>query len=193
MKSSACIEEDKARGITKWAKPVGVVCAITPSIQLETPVNKAMMAIKGRNAIIIAASPAASKTTQKTVEYMRAELKKIRAPEDLVGGPTAGSKDMTQAPSAAGPGGRRLAERAYSSGTPGDHVRTGNVPVIIDETADLDDAAKKICASKIFDNSTSCSSENSLVIVDAVYDKAIASAAEKTKIQAALSAGRQRR
>ena len=64
--------------------------------------------------------------------------------------------------------------RAYSSGTPAIGVGTGNVPVIIDETADLDDAAQKICASKIFDNATSCSSENSVIIVDAVYDKAIA-------------------
>jgi sulfoacetaldehyde dehydrogenase len=86
--------------------------------------------------------------------------------------------------------------RAYSSGTPAIGVGTGNVPVIVDETADLDDAAQKICASKIFDNSTSCSSENSVVIVDAIYEKMIAalervggyraSAAEKAKIQAAL-------
>jgi len=86
--------------------------------------------------------------------------------------------------------------RAYSSGTPAIGVGAGNVPVIIDETADLDDAAKKICASKIFDNSTSCSSENSVIIVDAVYAKAIAaleraggymaSVPEKAKIQAAL-------
>jgi len=86
--------------------------------------------------------------------------------------------------------------RAYSSGTPAIGVGTGNVPVIIDETADLDDAARKVCASKIFDNSTSCSSENSVILVDAIYDKAIAaleraggymaSAAEKEKIQAAL-------
>jgi sulfoacetaldehyde dehydrogenase len=86
--------------------------------------------------------------------------------------------------------------RAYSSGTPAIGVGTGNVPVIIDETADLDDAARKICASKIFDNSTSCSSENSVIIVDSVYDQAIAaleraggymaSRSDKLKIQAAL-------
>ena len=203
VKSVGIIEEDKARGITKWAKPVGVVCAITPSTNPgATPVNKAMMAIKGKNAIIIAASPAGLKTTTKTVDYMRAELKKIGAPEDLVQIlPPPASKDMTQALMQAADlvvatGSQDNVRRAYSSGTPAIGVGTGNVPVIIDETADLDDAAKKICASKIFDNSTSCSSENSLVIVDAVYDKAIAaleraggymaSAPEKTKIQAAL-------
>src|SRR5262249_60613191 len=88
------------------------------------------------------------------------------------------------------------APRVYWGGTPAIGVGMGNAPVIVDKTADLDDAAKKICASKIFDNSTSCSSENSMILVDAVYDKAIAaleraggyraSSAEKSKIQAAL-------
>jgi sulfoacetaldehyde dehydrogenase len=203
VKSVGIIEEDKAHGITKWAKPVGVVCAITPSTNPgATPVNKAMMAIKGKNAIIIAASPAGLNTTAKTVSYMRAELKKMGAPEDLVQIlPPPASKDMTQALMQAADlvvatGSQDNVRRAYSSGTPAIGVGTGNVPVIIDETADLDDAAQKICASKIFDNSTSCSSENAVVIVDAVYDQAIAaleraggymaSALEKAKIQAAL-------
>src|SRR6187397_2002591 len=181
VKSVGIIEEDKARGIVKYAKPVGVVCAITPSTNPgATPVNKAMMAIKGRNAIVIAASPAGLKTTTKTVDYMRAELKKIGAPEDLVQIlPAPASKDMTQALMQAADlvvatGSQDNVRRAYSSGTPAVGVGTGNVPVIVDETADLDDAARKICASKIFDNATSCSSENSVILVDAVYDKAIA-------------------
>jgi len=160
VKTVGIVEEDKARGIVKYAKPVGVVCAITPSTNPgATPVNKAMMALKGRNAIVIAASPAGLKTTQRTVDYMRAELKKVGLPEDLVQIlPPPASKDMTQA----------LMEAADLV------VATGNAPVIIDETADLDEAAQKICASKIFDNATSCSSENSVVILDAVYDHAIA-------------------
>src|SRR6202035_5666655 len=85
VKTVGIVEEDKARGIVKYAKPVGVVCAITPSTNPgATPVNKAMMAIKGRNAIIIAASPAGLRTTMRIVDYMRAELKKIGLPEDLV-------------------------------------------------------------------------------------------------------------
>ena len=67
-----------------------------------------------------------------------------------------------------------VTRRAYSSGTPAIGVGAGNVPVIIDETADLADAARKICASKTFDNATSCSSENAVVIVSSVYDAAIA-------------------
>ena len=99
VKSVGIIEEDPARGIVKYAKPVGVVAAITPSTNPgATPVNKAMFAVKGRNAVIIAASPAGINTTMRTVDYMRAELKKIRAPQDLVQIlPPPASKDMTQA------------------------------------------------------------------------------------------------
>jgi sulfoacetaldehyde dehydrogenase len=203
VKSVGIIEEDAKRGIVKYAKPVGVVCAITPSTNPgATPVNKAMMAIKGRNAIIIAASPAGLKTTTRTVDYMRAELKKIGVPEDLVQIlPPPASKDMTHALMQAADlvvatGSQDNVRRAYSSGTPAIGVGTGNVPVIIDETADLDDAARKICASKIFDNATSCSSENSVILVDAIYDQAMAALeraggyratpTEKERIQRAL-------
>jgi len=133
---------------------------------------------------------------------MRAELKKVRAPQDLVQIlPPPASKDMTQALMQAADlvvatGSQDNVRRAYSSGTPAIGVGTGNVPVIVDETADLDAAAQKICASKIFDNATSCSSENALILVEAVYDKAMAaleraggyrcSAAEKAKIEEAL-------
>ena len=135
VKSVGIIEEDKAHGIVKYAKPVGVVCAITPSTNPgATPVNKAMMAIKGRNAIVIAASPAGLKTTTKTVHYMRAELKKIGLPEDLVQIlPAPASKDMTRALMQAADlvvatGSQDNVRRAYSSGTPAIGVGTGNVP-----------------------------------------------------------------
>jgi sulfoacetaldehyde dehydrogenase len=111
---------------------------------------------------------------------MRAELKKIGLPEDLVQIlPPPASKEMTQAlmqqaDLVVATGSADNVRRAYSSGTPAIGVGTGNVPVVIDESADLDDAARKICASKIFDNATSCSSENSIVILDAIYDRAIA-------------------
>ena len=206
VKSVGIIEEDPARGIVKYAKPVGVVAAITPSTNPgATPVNKAMFAVKGRNAVIIAASPAGIKTTMRTVDYMRAELKKIRAPQDLVQIlPPPASKDMTQALMQAADlvvatGSQDNVRRAYSSGTPAIGVGTGNVPVIVDETADLGDAARKICASKIFDNATSCSSENAVILVDAIYDKAIdaleraggyrCSAGEKARVEEALWPG----
>jgi sulfoacetaldehyde dehydrogenase len=180
-KSVGVIEEDVALGLVKFAKPVGVVGAVTPSTNPSaTPVNKAMMALKSRNAIIISPSPTAASTTQKTVETMRAELSRIGAPADLVQIlPPPASKAMTEALMRAVDlvvvtGSQDNVRRAYSSGTPAIGVGAGNVPVLIDETADLADAAAKITASKTFDNATSCSSENALVIVDAVYEDALA-------------------
>ncbi len=180
VKTVGEIERDDKRGIVKFAKPIGVVGAVTPSTNPgATPVNKAMMAIKGRNAIIVAPSPLGYRTTAKAVEYMRKGLAQIGLPEDLVQIlPNPVTKDTTQALMEAVDlvvvtGSQDNVRRAYSSGTPAIGVGAGNVPVIIDETANLDDAARKICASKTFDNATSCSSENAVVIVDAVYDKAI--------------------
>lgn len=181
VKSTGIIEEIPEKGLIKYAKPVGVVAAVCPSTNpAATPVNKAMMAIKGGNAVIIAPSPAGYNTTLRTVEHMRAELKRCGAPENLVQIlPSPVSKDLTQALMEAVDlvictGSQNNVHRAYSSGTVAIGVGAGNVPVIIDSSADLDAAAEKICASKIFDNSTSCSSENSLVIVDDIYEDALA-------------------
>ncbi len=180
-KTVGIIEEDSARGLVKYAKPVGVVAAVTPSTNpAATPVNKAMMAIKGRNAVIIAPSPAGLATTTRTVDLMRAELAKIGLSKDLIQVlPAPVNKALTSALMQACDlvvvtGSQNNVRSAYSSGKPAIGVGAGNVPVIIDVSADLDDAASKICASKIFDNATSCSSENSVVILDAVYDDALA-------------------
>lgn len=174
------IERDDKRGIVKFAKPIGVVGAITPSTNPgATPVNKTMMAIKGRNAVIIAPSPLGYRTTALAVEYMRESLEQIGLPKDLVQIlPSPVTKDTTQAIMEAVDlvivtGSQDNVRRAYHSGTPAIGVGAGNVPVIIDETADLASAAQKICASKTFDNATSCSSENAVVIVESVYDAAI--------------------
>ncbi|MBK3800055.1 aldehyde dehydrogenase family protein [Azospirillum brasilense] len=185
VRTVGVIEEDTAKGIVKIAKPLGVVGAVTPSTNpAATPVNKAMMAVKGRNAIIIAPSPMGSAATGRTVELMRAELARIGAPEDLVQMiPTPITKGLTQALMEAVDlvvvtGSQDNVRRAYSSGTPAIGVGAGNVPVIVDESADLAEAARKICASKTFDNSTSCSSENALVVLDSVYDATIAALEE---------------
>jgi len=175
------IEEDKAKGLVKYAKPVGVVGAITPSTNpAATPVNKAMMAVKGGNAVIVAPSPSGYATTSRTVDFMRAELKKIGLPEDLVQIlPSPVTREMTTLLMKAVDlvvvtGSQNNVRGAYSSGTPAIGVGAGNVPVIIDSDADFDDAAEKICASKIFDNATSCSSENSVTIVEDCYEDAMA-------------------
>ncbi len=180
VKSTGIIEEIPEKGLVKYAKPVGVVAAITPSTNPSaTPVNKAMMALKGGNAVVIAPSPSAWIATNATVEGMRAELEKIGLPADLVQIiPMPVTKEATQEVMEKSDlivctGSQNNVKRAYSSGRPAIGVGAGNVPVIIDASADLGDAAEKICASKTFDHATSCSSENSLVIVDAVYDDAI--------------------
>lgn len=180
-KTVGVIEEDAALGLVKYAKPVGVVAAVTPSTNpAATPVNKAMMALKGRNAVIIAPSPAGLATTTRTVDLMRAALANIGLPENLVQVlPAPVNKALTNALMQACDlvvvtGSQNNVRSAYSSGKPALGVGAGNVPVIIDASADLDDAAVKICASKTFDNATSCSSENSVVIVDSVYDDALA-------------------
>lgn len=179
-KSVGIIEEDKAKGLVKYAKPVGVVAAITPSTNpAATPINKAMMAIKGRNAIIMASSPSGLKTTCKTVELARQALEALGLPPDLIQALPKASKPMTDALMKSvdlivATGSQANVRAAYSSGTPAIGVGAGNVPVIIDDSADFKDAAEKITASKIFDNSTSCSSENSVTILDGVYDEAMA-------------------
>ena len=138
------------------------------------------MALKGRNAIVIAPSPAGLATTTRTVGLMRAELEKVGAPADLVQVlPPPVDKPLTNALMAACDlvvvtGSQNNVRNAYRSGTPAIGVGAGNVPVIIDSSAKLDEAAEKIRMSKCFDNATSCSSENSVLIVDDVYDDAIA-------------------
>jgi sulfoacetaldehyde dehydrogenase len=206
VRTVGVIEEDPAKGIVKIAKPVGVVGAITPSTNpAATPVNKAMMALKGRNAIVIAPSPAGFSTTARAVAYMRAELEKIGLPEDLVQVlPEPIDRARTGALMAAVDlvvctGSQSNVRQAYSSGTPAIGVGTGNVPVIVDASADLADAAAKIARSKCFDNATSCSSENAVVILDEVYDAALralggvgghlASPDERTRIETALFQG----
>ena len=197
-KSVGIIEDDPATGIVKYAKPVGVVGAVTPSTNpAATPINKAMMALKGANAVIVAPSPSGWRTTARTVDLARAELTRIGLDADLVQVlPEPVTKATTQALMAAVDlvvvtGSQNNVRSAYSSGTPALGVGAGNVPVIVDSSADLADAAAKICASKTFDNATSCSSENALVVLDDVYDAAMAAleAAGGYRASAAETAG----
>ncbi len=176
---------DEQNGLARYAKPVGVVAAITPSTNpAATPVNKSMMALKGGNAIVVAPSPAGWATTSATVELMRDALVKIGAPKNLVQIlPAPVTRSMTtllmqRSDLIVATGSQNNVRNAYSSGTPALGVGAGNVAVIIDSTADLKDAAEKIAASKTFDNSTSCSSENSLVVLDEVYDDAVSALTE---------------
>ena len=179
-KSTGIIEELPEQGLVKWAKPVGVVAAITPSTNPQaTPVNKAMMAIKGGNAIVIAPPPNAWAATEPAVAGMRAELTRIGLPADLVQIlPNPVTRELTtrlmeMSDLVVATGSQANVKAAYKSGKPALGVGLGNAPVMIDSSADLDQAADLIMQSKTFDNATSCSSENAIVIVDDVYDAAI--------------------
>ena len=179
-KSTGIIEELPEQGLVKWAKPVGVVAAITPSTNPQaTPVNKAMMAIKGGNAIVIAPPPNAWDATEPAVAGMRAELTRIGLPADLVQIlPSPVTRELTtrlmeMSDLVVATGSQANVKAAYKSGKPALGVGLGNAPVMIDSSADLDQAADLIMQSKTFDNATSCSSENAIVIVDDVYDAAI--------------------
>jgi sulfoacetaldehyde dehydrogenase len=177
--SVGVLREDRKRGITEYAKPVGVVAAVCPSTNpAATPANKTMMALKGRNAVVLSPSPKGESTCRLLVEYMHAELDKIGAPRDLVQYVASPTKELTnelmrQADLVVVTGSQRNVRQAYRSGTPAIGVGAGNAPVIVDADADLADAAEKIRLSKTFDYATSCSSENSVHIHAAVYEQAL--------------------
>ena len=177
-KTVGVIKEDKEKGIVEIAKPVGVVAAVTPSTNpAATPINNILNAIKGRNSIVVSPSPSGLKVFQELLSYIDQELNKIKAPKNLIQTlPSPVSKDLTkelmkQVDLVIVTGSQSNVREAYSSGTPAIGVGQGNVTVIVDETCDLKDAAKKIKLSKTFDHATSCSSENNLVVIKSIYDE----------------------
>jgi len=179
--SVGVIREDRDLGLTLIAKPVGVVAALCPSTNPSaTPVNKTMMIIKGLNATILAPSPKGSTTCRLTLDLIHEQLRKVGAPVDLVQMlPPPISKELTndlmrQADLVVVTGSQNNVRAAYSSGTPAIGVGAGNTPAIVDETADLEDAAAKIKLSKCFDYATSCSSENSVLVPSSRYDQTLA-------------------
>jgi len=203
VKTVGVIAEFPERGLTEIARPVGVVAAITPSTNPgATPANQVINALKCANAIILAPSPKGHSTVEKLLELMHAGLARVGAPADLVQVlPSPVTKQAThelmrQCDLVAATGSQSNIRAAYSSGTPAIGVGMGNVVSIIDVSADLADAAKKIALSKTFDNATSCSSENALVILAPVYDAMLAElrkqggvmldASEKSRLQALM-------
>jgi sulfoacetaldehyde dehydrogenase len=203
VKSVGVIAELPQLGLTEIARPVGVVAAVTPSTNPgATPANNIINALKGRNAIVLAPSPKGHSTGALLLEYIHAELDRIGAPRDLIQQlPAPVTREATvelmrQADLVVATGSQTNVKAAYSSGTPAIGVGAGNVVVIVDETADLRDAAGKIAASKTFDHATSCSSENSVVVIEDVYPSTIAAlvaeggvmldAAESAQLSAAM-------
>ncbi len=184
-KSVGIIEEDHERNIVKIAKPVGVIGALSPSTNPEaTPVIKAISAVKGRNSIIVAPHPRAKLTNKLICDLMRDAIVKMGAPADLVISIDVPSVEKTnelmrQCDRVLATGGGAMVTAAYSSGTPALGVGVGNAVITVDESADLEDAAEKIRISKTLDLAASCSSDNSVILVDAIYDEMV----EKLKHQ----------
>lgn len=201
-KSVGVIEEDKARNIVKIAKPIGVIGALAPSTNPEaTPVIKAISAIKGRNSIIVAPHPRAKLTNKMIVDLMREALVAYGAPADLVIAIETPSMDkvnelLKQCDRILATGGGAMVKAAYSSGTPALGVGVGNAVITVDDTADLKDAATKIRISKTLDLAASCSADNSVILLEPIYDQMLANlqaeggylvnAEEKKKLQATL-------
>ena len=205
-RSVGVIAEHPELGLVEIARPAGVVAAITPSTNPgATPANKIINALKGRNAVIVAPSPKGWSTCALLLDFIHAEFRKIGIPADLVqmlpAPVTKGStlELMRQCDLVVATGSQANVRAAYASGTPAVGVGLGNVAVIVDASADLADAARKIAESKCFDNATSCSSENALVVHAGVFEAMVAALAsvggvllnaeEKRKLQAAMWPG----
>jgi len=179
--TTGILSDDKATGITEIGRPIGVVGAVVPSTNpAATPTNNVVNALKCGNAIVLSPSPAGAKVCEKLIGYIHAELDKLSLDKDLVQMvPMPCTKEKTQrlmevCDLIIVTGSQDNVRRAYSSGTPAIGVGAGNATVIVDESADLSAAAEKIAASKTFDNATSCSSENVLIVVDAVKEQFLA-------------------
>ena len=180
VKTVGIIDENVQTGIIEIARPVGVIGAIVPSTNpIATPLNKVINALKCRNAIILAPSPKGAKVCSRVVELIQIALVRIGAPKNIVQSlPEPISKEDTNELSnlvdlIVATGSQNNIQRALQSGTPTLGVGVGNVPSIIDESANLNEASHKIMTSKTFDNATSCSSENSIIVHEKVYDSMI--------------------
>jgi len=176
VKTVGVIERVPEKGLVKIAKPMGVIGAITPMTNSSStmPCN-GLMILKARNAVIFAPHPRAKKTCAVTCEEMRKGLAKVGAPLDLVQYIEEPSIELTQelmskVDLVLATGGAGVVKPAYSSGKPAYGVGAGNATVVVDETADLPATAAKICKGKIFDNATSCSAENNIIIQEGIFD-----------------------
>ncbi|MCK0126782.1 aldehyde dehydrogenase family protein [Gelidibacter sp. F2691] len=186
VKTQGIISNDSATGITEIARPIGVIGAVVPSTNpAATPANNIINSLKCGNAVVVAPSPKGVASCELLLSYIHVEFDKLGLDHYLVQMiPAPGSKAKTQAMMelcnrVICTGSQNNVHRAQTCGTPAVAVGAGNVTVIVDETADLKSAAQKITASKTFDNATSCSSENSMIVVDAIYDDFIAALADE--------------
>ena len=175
-KTVGVLEEDKAFGIKKIAEPVGVICAVIPTTNpTSTAIFKTLIALKTRNGIIISPHPRAKKSTIEAAKIVLEAAVKAGAPEGIIGWIDVPSLEMTnllmkEADIILATGGPGMVKSAYSSGKPAVGVGAGNTPAIIDDTADILLAVNSIIHSKTFDNGMICASEQSVIVLDKVYN-----------------------
>ena len=177
MKTCGVIEEDRAFGFKKIAEPVGLIAAVIPTTNpTSTAIFKALIALKTRNAIIFSPHPRAKGCTIEAARIVLNAAVKAGAPADIIGWIDAPSLELTNqvmrdADIILATGGPGMVKAAYSSGKPAVGVGAGNVPVVIDDSADIRMAVSSIIHSKTFDNGMICASEQSVTVMDSIYDE----------------------
>ncbi len=177
MKTCGVVEEDKAFGFKKIAEPVGLIAAVIPTTNpTSTAIFKALIALKTRNAIIFSPHPRAKGCTIEAARIVLNAAVKAGAPADIIGWIDAPSLELTNqvmrdADIILATGGPGMVKAAYSSGKPAVGVGAGNVPVVIDDSADIRMAVSSIIHSKTFDNGMICASEQSVTVMDSIYDE----------------------
>ena len=185
MKTCGVLEEDKTSGITKVAEPIGVISAIVPTTNpTSTAIFKCLIALKTRNAIIISPHPRAKNATIEAAKIVLEAAVKAGAPEGIIGWIDEPSVELSQnvmreSDIILATGGPAMVKAAYSSGRPALGVGAGNTPAIIDETAHIKMAVNSILISKTFDNGVICASEQSIIVLDKVYDEVKKELAER--------------
>lgn len=175
-KTCGVLEEDKSFGIKKIAEPIGVVGAVIPTTNpTSTAIFKTLISLKTRNGIIISPHPRAKKSTIEAAKVVLEAAVEAGAPENIIGWIDVPSLELTnvlmrEADIILATGGPGMVKAAYSSGKPALGVGAGNTPAIIDDTADIVLAVNSIIHSKTFDNGMICASEQSVIVLDKVYD-----------------------
>ena len=185
MKTCGVLEEDKTSGITKVAEPIGVISAIVPTTNpTSTAIFKCLIALKTRNAIIISPHPRAKNSTIEAARVVLEAAVKAGAPEGIIGWIDQPSVELSQnvmreSDIILATGGPAMVKAAYSSGRPALGVGAGNTPAIIDESAHIKMAVNSILLSKTFDNGVICASEQSIIVLEEVYDEVKKELAER--------------
>ena len=202
QKSMGIIEEIPEKGLVKYAKPVGVIVSLIPTTNPAlTPPGIGIYALKCKNVVIFSPHPRSKKTSFETVRIMRAALKKLEMPEDVFLCVEKPSIPLSQELMSLGDltiatGGSAMVKAAYSSGKPAYGVGAGNSTMVIDETANIEEAARNTMLSKTSDNGSGCSADGNLIVEASIYDRFLeqlqqeggylATEEQKVKLQAAL-------